>query len=223
MAAIPAATALHDCQALIDHRVCHGGHPGSNRPSRLPSARLSGYSCRTVLKKIRRVVTGHDARGKSVIVSDGPSPHVLTIPGRTDFGLTNLWVTDGSPASNDRNADAAARPVVLEPPLGGSIFRVVEFPPDKATAGFDRKAAVASMGADHAMDPDASRHPGMHKTATVDYAIVLSGEIWALMDEGETLLRAGDCLVQCGTNHAWSNRSDQACLVAFILVSARPT
>jgi Cupin domain len=72
------------------------------------------------------------------------------------------------------------------------------------------------------MDPDASRHPGMHKTDTVDYALVLSGEIWALMDEGETLLRAGDTLVQRGTNHAWSNRGDQPCLVAFILVSARP-
>lgn len=173
-----------------------------------------------MLKPIRRVVTDHNARGKSVIVSDGPSPHVLTIPGRPDFGLTNLWVTDSTPASNEGQTDAAARPVVLEPPAGGSIFRVVEFPPDKG--GFDRKAAFASMGADHAMDPDASRHPGMHKTATVDYAIVLSGEIWALMDEGETLLHAGDCLVQRGTNHAWSNRSDRPCLVAFILISARP-
>ena len=173
-----------------------------------------------MLKPIRRVVTGHDANGKSVIVSDGPSPHVLTIPGRTDFGLTNLWVTDTSPASNAGKADAAARPVVLEPPARGSIFRVVEFPPDR-TGGFDRTAAFASMGADHAMDPDASRHPGMHKTSTVDYAIVLSGEIWALTDEGETLLKAGDCLVQRGTNHAWSNRSAQPCLVAFILISAQ--
>ena len=173
-----------------------------------------------MVKKIRRVVTGHDARGKSVIVSDGPSPHVLLIPGRTDFGLTNLWVTDGSPGGNEGNADAAARPVVLEPPAGGTIFRVVEFPPDKAAADFDRKTAFASMGADHAMDPDASRHPGMHKTDTVDYAIVLAGEIWALMDEGETRLEAGDCLVQRATNHAWSNRSDQPCLVVFVLVSA---
>ncbi len=175
-----------------------------------------------MVKPIRRVVTGHNARGKSVIVSDGPSPHVLTIPGRSDFALTNLWITDGSPASNEGNADAAARPVVLEPPANGSVFRVVEFPPDKVTAGFDRTAAFRSMGADHAMDPDASRHPGMHKTASIDYALVLSGEIWALMDEGETLLKAGDCLVQRGTNHAWSNRSDEACLVAFILISAAP-
>lgn len=173
-----------------------------------------------MIKPIRRVVTGHDARGRSVIASDGPSPHVLMIPGRTDFGLTNLWVGDGRAGENEGSADAAARPVVLEPPAGGTIFRVVEFPPDRAAASFDREAAFESMGAGHAMDPSASRHPGMHRTATVDYAIVLSGEIWAVMDEGETKLTAGDTLVQRGTNHAWSNRSDQPCLVAFILVSA---
>ena len=112
---------------------------------------------------------------------------------------------------------------MLEPPPSGSIFRVVEFPPDATLAGtFDRKAAFEGMGAGHAMDADASRHPGMHKTNTVDYAIVLSGEIWALMDEGETLMRAGDVLVQRGTNHAWSNRGTVPCLVAFILISARP-
>ncbi len=175
-----------------------------------------------MIKPIRRIVTGHDARGRSVIVSDGPSPHVLTIPGRPDFALTNLWVTDRAPASNAGNADAAARPVVLEPPSKGAIFRIVEFPPDQAPGGFDRKVAFAAMGADHAMDPSASRHPGMHKTDTVDFALVLSGEIWALMDEGETLMRAGDTLVQRGTNHAWSNRGAQPCLVAFILVSAAP-
>jgi hypothetical protein len=155
-------------------------------------------------------------------VSDAPASHVLALPGRGDFGLTNLWVTDGSPARNEGHEDAAARPVVLEPPPGGTIFRVVEFPPDRTVGEFDRGAAFAAMGARHAMDPDGARHPGMHRTATVDYAIVLSGEIWAIMDEGETLLRAGDCLVQRGTNHAWSNRGDAACLVAFILVSAAP-
>jgi quercetin dioxygenase-like cupin family protein len=175
-----------------------------------------------MVRRIRRVVTGHDEHGRSVIASDGPSPHVLTLPGRPDFALTNLWVTDATPASNEGSADAAARPVVLEPPASGTIFRVVEFPPDAAAGGFDRQAAFRAMGAGHAMDPSGSRHPGMHKTATVDYAIVLSGEIYAVMDEGETLLRAGDCLVQRGTNHAWSNRSAAPCLVAFILVSARP-
>jgi len=170
---------------------------------------------------MRRVVTGHDAKGKSVILSDGPSPHVLELAGMPGLALINLWVTDGAPADNTGAADAAARPVVLEPPARGTIFRVVDFPPD-ASRGLDRAQAFTAMGAAHAMDPDASRHPGMHKTSSVDYAIVLDGEIWALMDEGETLLKAGDCLVQRGTNHAWSNRTDRPCRVAFILVSAHP-
>src|SRR5258705_365544 len=134
--------------------------------------------------------------------------------------LTHLWGGDGAPASNAGSADAAKRRMSLEPPRNGSIFRIVEFPPDAAGGGFDRGAAFRAMGASHAMDPDASRHPAMHRTDTVDYALVLTGEIWALMDEGETLLRAGDTLVQRGTNHAWSNRGDQPSLVAFILVSA---
>ena len=171
-----------------------------------------------MLKPIRRIVTGHNAKGQSVIVSDGPSPHVLTLPGRGDFALTNLWVTESAPAKNEGTADAAARPVVLEPPANGTIFRVVEFPPEKSAGAFDRKAAFASMGADHAMDPDAARHPGMHKTATVDYAIVLSGEIYALMDEGERLMKAGDVLIQRGTNHAWANRSDRTARIAFVLI-----
>jgi quercetin dioxygenase-like cupin family protein len=176
-----------------------------------------------MIKPIRRVVTGHNAKGRSVIASDGASPHVLTLPGRPDFALTDLWVSDRAPASNAGSADPAKRRMALEPPANGTIFRVVEFPPDAAAGGgFDRAAAFRAMGASHAMDPDASRHPAMHRTDTVDYALVLSGEIWALMDEGETLLRAGDTLVQRGTNHAWSNRGDQPSLVAFILVSAAP-
>jgi quercetin dioxygenase-like cupin family protein len=172
---------------------------------------------------MRRVVTGHDAQGRSVFVTDAPSPHVLELPGMPGLALTNLWVTDGAPADNSGQVDGAARPVVLEPPARGSIFRVVDFSPDQEVLGkLDRGKAFSAMGAHAAMDPSASRHPGMHKTHTVDYALVLDGEIWALMDEGETLLRAGDCLVQRGTNHAWSNRSDRPCRVAFILIDARP-
>jgi naringenin degradation protein FdeH len=176
-----------------------------------------------MLRKIRRVVTGHNDRGKSIILSDAPSPHVLSLMDDPPFGLTDLWVTSATPADNTGTTDTAARTIVLEPPRGGSIFRVVEFPPDGLTAGkLDRHKLFDAMGAGGAMDQDASRHPGMHKTATIDYALVLSGEIHAVLDEGETLLRAGDVLVQRGTNHAWSNRSGAPCLVAFILISAHP-
>jgi mannose-6-phosphate isomerase-like protein (cupin superfamily) len=176
-----------------------------------------------MLREIRRIVTGHNAQGRSVIASDAPSRHVLPLLDDPPFGLTDLWVTHGSPADNSGSADAAARlAITLEPPRGGSIFRVVEFPPDQATVGkLDRKKFFEAMHAGEAMDQEGTRHAGMHKTATVDYAIVLSGEIYAVMDEGETLMKAGDCLVQRGTNHAWSNRSHAPCLVAFILISAK--
>jgi naringenin degradation protein FdeH len=176
-----------------------------------------------VLKPIRRVVTGHDAQGKSIIAGDGPSPNTIAISEAPAFGLTDLWVTHDAPADNAAGGDPAARKIVLEPAARGTIFRVVEFPPDAQIAGkFDREKAFEAIGASEALDPDGSRHPGMHRTHSVDYAIVLSGEIWAVMDVGETLLRAGDCLVQRGTNHAWSNRSNSPCLVAFILVGAKP-
>jgi hypothetical protein len=176
-----------------------------------------------VLRPIRRVVTGHDDQGRSIIASDGPSPNTASIMDEPAFGMTDLWVTTTAPADNRGAGDPAARRIVLEPPPRGTIFRVVEFPPDAQVAGkFDRHAAFAAIGAKDALDPDGSRHPGMHKTHSVDYAIVLQGEIWALMDVGETLLRAGDVLVQRGTNHAWSNRAAQPCLVAFILVDATP-
>jgi hypothetical protein len=117
---------------------------------------------------MRRVVTGRNAAGKSVIAMDSTSPHALELPGMPGLVLTNLWVTDGSPADNSGSADASARPVVLEPPAGGSIFRVVDFPPDKDLLGkMDRGKAFEAMGAHGAMDRDASRHPGMHKTRTV--------------------------------------------------------
>ena len=177
-----------------------------------------------MLRKIRRIVTGHNAQGKSVIATDAPSPHTLALLDDPPLGMTDLWVTSGSPADNSGSEDLAARAAItLEPPRGGSIFRVVEFPPDQATVGkLDREKLFEAMHAGGAMDHEGARHPGMHKTATVDYAIVLSGEIYAMMDEGEALMKAGDCLIQRGTNHAWSNRSQQPCLVAFVLVSANP-
>lgn len=176
-----------------------------------------------MLHQIRRVITGHDKNGKSVIVSDESSPNVLCLSEEPPMGLTDLWVTQATPADNSNFQDSAARKVVLLPPKGGSLFRVVEFAPESQLVGeFDRGAVFQAMSAHDTMDPDTSRHPMMHRTATVDYAIIISGEIYAILDEGETLLRAGDTLIQRGTNHAWSNRSDKPCLIAFVLVDANP-
>ena len=171
---------------------------------------------------IRRVLTGHDAEGRSIILADGVAQNVKQVPGIPGLALTDLWETSGAPASNEGHADAAARPVRLEPPASGTLFRVVEFPPDATwRKRSDMREGFDAIGAGHAQDK-ASADPMMHKTSTVDYAIVLKGEIWAVMEKGETLLKAGDVLVQRGTNHSWSVRGDAPALVAFILVSAKP-
>src|SRR5262245_15564346 len=108
-----------------------------------------------MLKPIRRVITGHDAQGKSIIVGDEPSPNTMAISERPAFGLTDLWVTHDAPADNAAAGDPAAREIVLEPPARGTIFRVVEFPPDAQMAGkFDRVKAFAAIGASEALDPD---------------------------------------------------------------------
>jgi hypothetical protein len=175
-----------------------------------------------MIQRIRRVVTGHDAQGRSVIQSDGPATSVKEIPTFPGLALTDLWETGAAPASNAGSADAADRPVHLEPPKNGTLFRVVEFPPDSARpAGGDSRKGFEAIGADHARDAGHA-DPMMHRTATVDYAVVIKGEIYAVMEKGETLLRAGDVLVQRGTNHSWHVRGKEPCLVAFILVSAEP-
>ena len=172
--------------------------------------------------KIRRVLTGHDSDGKSIIMTDGIAPNVLEMESMPGLALTDLWETNGAPASNEGNADAAERKVHLEPPKNGTILRIVEFPPDSTRPrGADGSAGFKAIGASHAQDK-ASADPMMHKTSTVDYIVVLKGEIWAIMDKGETLLKAGDILVQRGTNHSWSVRGSEPCIVAAVLVSAKP-
>jgi mannose-6-phosphate isomerase-like protein (cupin superfamily) len=175
-------------------------------------------------RPIRRVVTGHDAQGRSVFIMDGPSPHVFR-RGTGSATVTDLWRTHRSPADNRGDADTVAPSMHLPPPKNGSVFRIVEYPPDKerlAALAAERTMPDDGTGRSQALDRGNPRHPGFHRTHSVDYAIVLSGEIFALMDEGEVLLRPGDVLIQRGTNHAWSNRTDAPCTVAFVLIDAEP-
>ena len=177
------------------------------------------------VRPIRRIVTGHDASQRSIIVSDQASPHVMAIHGIPTHAVTDLWSTRTTPADSGAT-DLCKLPIQLAPPANGSVFRVVEFPPDRDWLGqVDTRAAFASMGesAAKALSGAAQQpHPFMHKTASVDYALVMSGEIWAVLDAEETLMQAGDVLIQRGTNHAWSNRSGKPCLIAFVLIDAAP-
>jgi mannose-6-phosphate isomerase-like protein (cupin superfamily) len=170
----------------------------------------------------RRVVTGHTANGKSTVLLDGPVPEGPVPRDRY------VWTTSTIPVNNRGAADAAQAPHQLEPPTNGTVFRVVEFPPENALPpmSIDEKRAFfddlfGSMGAAHCR-VDASRSPGMHKTSTVDYVIILRGEVTMVMDDGEVTLKAGDLVVQRGTNHDWVVRGDEPCLIAAIMLGADP-
>lgn len=172
--------------------------------------------------RVRRVLTGHDAAGRSTFIADGIAPNMKEMPSFPGLALTDLWETKGAPASNAGDADAADRPVHLEPPKNGTIVRIVEFPPDSTRPqSSDGSAGFKAIGAGHAQDKHSS-DPMMHKTGTVDYIIVLKGEIYAVMEKGEKLLRAGDVLIQRGTMHSWSVRTSEPCIVAAVLVNAKP-
>lgn len=175
-------------------------------------------------RHVRRVVTGHDAQGRSCFISDGPPGLVRErSPGSTI--VAELWRTQATPADNSDPDDHTGGPYSLAPPKGGSALRIITYPPDRlrlATLEKERAdAAHEDPSRAAALDKGAPRHPGFHKTNTIDYAIVLSGEIWALMEDGEKLLRAGDVLIQRGTNHAWSNRTEENAVLAFVLIDAQ--
>jgi mannose-6-phosphate isomerase-like protein (cupin superfamily) len=180
-----------------------------------------------VHKPVRRVVTGHNADGRSCFISDGPAPNVFQRSPRSTI-VTELWKTLDSPADNgtEAAADPTVPPYRLTPPEGGTVVRIISYPPDsvRLAALEQERAGAADVASDRAaaLDRGNPRHPGFHKTNSIDYAIVLSGEIYALMDEGETLLRAGDVLIQRGTNHAWSNRTNEPAVLAFVLIDAKP-
>ena len=168
-------------------------------------------------RKIRRVVTGHDENGTAIIARDGMAENIRI---RAANGLTStlLWAEDATPSGNSGNVDKADREIGVAPPDGGSVFRIVEFTPD------DTSVSNAEMKKELGLDPDSGgpvRHPGMHKTRSVDYGIVISGEIDMLVDEDEVHLKAGDVIVQRGTNHAWANRGTEPCRIAFVLIDAQ--
>jgi mannose-6-phosphate isomerase-like protein (cupin superfamily) len=175
-----------------------------------------------MLQPIRRVVTVRDAVGKAVIGIDGPARNVRVRKASGGLVSTLLWVTDETPAHISGRADRADREVGVAPPSRGSAFRIVDFPPTADSALMDNAAVVREMGISQgvAVAGDVKRHPLMHRTRSVDYAIVMSGEIDMLLDDSEVHLRAGDVLVQQGTNHAWVNRGGEVCRIAFVLIDA---
>ena len=169
---------------------------------------------------IRRVVTTDDEDGKAVVLFDGANPHKVVRPNRSVTSRL-VWVTDQTPADISGTADRAATNIGIAPPHNGSVFRIIDIPPtppEIETLGHDY---LHKQIGDHAprkgLPP---RHPLMHRTLTIDYAIIMQGEIDMLLDDSEVHLKAGDVLIQQGTNHAWVNRGTEPCRIAFILIES---
>ena len=143
--------------------------------------------------KIRRVVTGHDDSGKAVVQIDEVCRNVISRRERHHSCV--VWSTASFPVNNSGNDDESARPVGALPP-DGTVFRIIEYGPGVA--------------------------PRNHRTSTIDYAVVISGEIDMELDEGTVHLKSGDVLVQRGTIHNWVNRGSEPCVIAFVLIAAHP-
>jgi hypothetical protein len=173
------------------------------------------------IKPVRRIVTIDDERGASRAVADSPSPDVRTDPARPGFASTRIWVTTASPVPIELQfREALLLPNMLEPPPRGSLCRIVTIPPDdtwrRKVGASDVAAFFAAMGAPRASTDSAQApHPYMQKTRTLDFCLILEGEVTLVLDTEEVVLHAGDTVVQRGTNHAWSNRSDKPCRIAI--------
>lgn len=162
----------------------------------------AGVALAPSVREVRRLVTGLNSDGQGCFVQDGESPHVTVIADIPTFVSTDLWRTTATPVDNSSEPDdGLSSPVGIAPPPEGSMFRILEFPPDST------------------WDSDPQMRERMyHSTPSLDYAIVLTGEVWAVLDADERLMSAGDVLIQRGTAHGWSNRSNASARVAFVLI-----
>lgn len=178
------------------------------------------------LPSIHRVVTGHDADGKAVVASSGPLPRVVEIAAIPGTVFHEVWSTAGMPARVDNGADPTTGPLTLPPPSHGTRIRFVDIPPDSdeflAHGAARMKDAFTQVGDAKASTVKAdSPHPLMHRTESIDYGVVIEGEMTLVLDDSEVLLKPGSVVVQRGTNHAWANRSGRPCRMLFVLVDGR--
>ena len=175
------------------------------------------------LPPIHRVVTGHDPDGAAIVASNGPLPRVVALQAIPGTVFHEVWSTTGSPARLDNGRDPTLGDLRLPPPKSGTRIRFVDIPPDtedflqRGAAGM--KDAFSEIGDVAASTVEAaSPHPLMHRTQSVDYGIVIHGELTLVLDDSQVLLKPGSVVVQRGTNHAWANRSGAVCRMLFLLI-----
>jgi hypothetical protein len=170
------------------------------------------------VKPVRRIVTIDREPEKSSLVADGPAPDVRTDPARPGYASARLWVTDGTPAKIVY--ETLHLPHTLEPPARGTVCRVDTYPPDrswkKKVGAADVRAFFRAMGSPGASTySPLAPHPYMQKTRTLDFCLVLKGEIVLVLDTQEVKMKAGETAILRGANHAWSNRSTRPAVVAI--------
>lgn len=179
-------------------------------------------------KPVRRVVTGHDDEGRAIILrDDADAPNTFasdTIPG---FGATVAWYTPGAVVDHVTDEDPAPAGRQIDFPLvGETVVRIADFPPDAVYPQNAGDAVFDAIGGheerEAGSEHSAGKHFWFHRTESIDYAVVLEGEITLLVDEGEATLKAGDVAVQRATAHAWSNRTDRIARVLFVLIGTDP-
>ncbi|WP_417223102.1 cupin domain-containing protein [Amphritea sp.] len=175
------------------------------------------------LPEIHRLVTGHDEAGKAIVSINGALPTVVELTAIPGTVFHEVWATEATPVLIDNGADPTLGDLCLPPPVNGTRLRFVDIPPD--TEAFLRQGATVMNDAFTQIgDADASTvaadspHPLMHRTESVDYGVVISGEMTLVLDDSEVLLKQGAVVVQRGTNHAWANRSAHPCRMLFVLV-----
>lgn len=176
------------------------------------------------LPTFRRILTGHDENKKAIVTSAETPSRTFLIGGDEGAVFYEVWNTQQTPAVIDNKAgEPEENGLVLGPPKTGTRIRVIDFPPEgDAIRNLTKEEAAehfkAMNGEESSKAGKGAPHPLMHRTQTIDYAIVLDGEITMVLDQDETVIKAGDIIIQRGTNHAWANRSGKYCRVAFILI-----
>src|SRR5215208_6435722 len=174
------------------------------------------------IANLRRVVTGRNRAGKAVVVQNGVSPRIVTTETLPGLALVEVWATDNIPQLPVAPVDLTTTMKSFVPGPGGTRFRIVQFP-GASTRAFDQEAfrreyLAKAPGLAESLELHDS---GMHTTESVDYGVVISGEITLEVDDGASVrLKRGDCVVQNGTRHAWRNSNVAPCVMAFVLVGA---
>ena len=184
----------------------------------LLAAGLVSIASGALADDIRRVVTGLDENNHAVVLFDSRIPLKSDSP---VLSSTNFWITDSTPPAMSKE-DTANRPIGVSPPDNGTKFRIVEFAPLDAATEAKLPPEMIMKGVNH---PPAKgipvRHPMMHRTRTLDYAMILSGEIDMMLDDTSVHLRQGDVIVQQATNHGWVNHGSQPCRILFVLMDSK--